>query len=139
MRYEVPQFIEVEQKVIGPFTWKQFVYLAGGAGALLITFLLLPFLLFVLLGVPVAALAVLLAFQKVNNRPFEILLEAAFNYMVKARFYLWNIEEARKYTIIGNDTKAVEKEEAPQELAPRKEGGISSLETKLMEAETGTI
>ena len=139
MRYEVPQFIEVEQKVIGPFTWKQFVYLAGGAGALLITFLLLPFLLFVLLGVPGAALAVLLAFQKVNNRPFEILLEAAFNYMVKARFYLWNIEEARKYTIVGSDTKVAQKEESPQETAPRQEGGIANLETKLMEAETGTI
>ena len=77
MRYEVPQFIEVEQKVIGPFTWRQFVYLAGGAGALLITFLTLPFLLFIIIGVPLAALAVLLAFQKVNNRPFELLLEAA--------------------------------------------------------------
>jgi len=32
MRFEVPQFIEVEDKIFGPFTWKQFIYLMGGEG-----------------------------------------------------------------------------------------------------------
>ncbi len=34
MRFEVPQFIDVEDKIFGPFTFKQFLYLAGGAGLL---------------------------------------------------------------------------------------------------------
>src|SRR3989344_2665997 len=32
MEYQVPQFIEVEDKIIGPLTLKQFIYLAGEAG-----------------------------------------------------------------------------------------------------------
>ena len=32
MRFQVPQFIEVEDKIFGPLTIKQFIYLLGGAG-----------------------------------------------------------------------------------------------------------
>ena len=32
MQFQVPQFIEIEDKIIGPFTVKQFIYLVGGAG-----------------------------------------------------------------------------------------------------------
>jgi len=35
MQFNVPQFIETEDKLIGPFTLKQFLYLAAG-GALLV-------------------------------------------------------------------------------------------------------
>jgi hypothetical protein len=38
MRYQVPQFIDVEDKVIGPLTIKQFIYLAGGAGMCFVIF-----------------------------------------------------------------------------------------------------
>lgn len=89
MRYEVPQFIEIEDKIIGPFTWKQFVYLAGGAGAAIIFYFTLPFVLFMLFGIPLAALAGFLAFHKINNRPFSIFLESAVRYLSGARLYLW--------------------------------------------------
>ena len=32
MQFQVPQFLDVEDKIIGPFTIKQFLYLAGGVG-----------------------------------------------------------------------------------------------------------
>ena len=32
MRFQVPQFIEIESKIFGPLTFKQFIYLAGGGG-----------------------------------------------------------------------------------------------------------
>ncbi|MFM2424198.1 MAG: hypothetical protein RLZZ70_589, partial [Candidatus Parcubacteria bacterium] len=30
MQFEVPQFIEIEDKIFGPLTWKQFLYVGGG-------------------------------------------------------------------------------------------------------------
>jgi hypothetical protein len=42
MHYQVPQFIEIEDKIFGPLTLKQFIYLAGGVGLCLIFFSLLP-------------------------------------------------------------------------------------------------
>ena len=96
MRFEVPQFIEVEDKIVGPFTWKQFVYLAGGAGAGIMLFILLPFYLFILTAGPVAALAAGLAFYPVNNRPFSVFLESVVRYAASARLYLWRKQEARE-------------------------------------------
>ena len=42
MRFQVPQFIEVEDKIFGPLTFKQFVYVTGGVGLAVILFLFLP-------------------------------------------------------------------------------------------------
>ena len=74
MRYQVPQFIEIEDKIIGPLTLKQFVYLAGGAGLSYLVYAVtnpyLPIFIVVALMLPVAAFGVALAFYKINNRPF---------------------------------------------------------------------
>ena len=62
MEYQVPQFIEVEDKIIGPLTLKQFIYLAGAAGLVVVFFAYLPFIVAVLLSLPVAGLGAALAF-----------------------------------------------------------------------------
>ena len=89
MRFEVPQFIEIEDKIFGPLTWKQFVYILGGAGALFMLYVTLPFVIFLLIGTPLAALTFGLAFYKVNNRPFSIVLESFVTYLAGGRLYLW--------------------------------------------------
>jgi hypothetical protein len=97
MRFEVPQFIEVEDKIVGPFTWRQFVYIAGGAGLLVtLWFVLDSFLIFLLVGLPIGALAGSLAFQKVNNRPFSIFLEALVTYLTRKKLYLWRKSEVQE-------------------------------------------
>ncbi len=93
MRFEVPQFIEVEDKIVGPLTWRQFIYLAGGVGILIIFYVTFPFFLFAMFGLPLGALAGFLAFHRVNNRPFSIFLESFVSYMRKGKLYLWQREE----------------------------------------------
>ncbi len=95
MRFEVPQFIEIEDKIVGPLTWRQFVYIAGGVGILVIMYLSLPFLFTIILGLPLGALAVSLAFHKINNRPFSMFLESSISYFSKNKLYLWRKEEAQ--------------------------------------------
>ena len=95
MRFEVPQFIEIEDKIVGPFTWKQFIYVAGGAGASFILYVLLPFFVFIIVAAPVIAFTAGLAFYKVNNRPLSILLEAMFQYASRSRLYLWKKQKDR--------------------------------------------
>lgn len=93
MRFEVPQFIEIEDKIFGPFTWRQFLYLGGGVGMGVVLFFTTPFIVFVLIGIPLAALAAALSFFPVNNRPFSYFLEAAFNYLIGQKLYLWRKKE----------------------------------------------
>ena len=89
MNFQVPQFIEVEDKIFGPLTFKQFVYLAGGGGAIFICYTFLPFYLSIWPMILVAGLALALAFYKINNRPFVHILEAAFHYLLAGKLYLW--------------------------------------------------
>lgn len=88
-RYQVPQFIEVEDKIFGPLTLKQFIYLAGGGGICLIFFTLLPLYLTFMLALPVVALSLGLAFYQVNGRPLIVALEHAVMYLLGNKLYLW--------------------------------------------------
>lgn len=90
MQFQVPQFIEVEDKIFGPLTLKQFIYLAGGVGVAIIFYVLIPIkFIAIMLGVPFIAFAVALAFYKINNKPFANVLEAAISYSLKSKLYIW--------------------------------------------------
>ncbi|MFA4890157.1 MAG: PrgI family protein [Candidatus Paceibacterota bacterium] len=89
MRFQVPQFIEIESKIFGPLTFKQFVYLIGGAGIIFILFALLPFWLMIIFAVPVGAFAFALAFYKMNNQPFIKTVENALKFFSSSRVYIW--------------------------------------------------
>ena len=95
MRYQVPQFIEVEDKIFGPLTARQFVYLAGGGGVALAAFSTLPFIVAAIVSMPFVGFGIALAFYKVNGQPFIKVLENAFTYTVGKKLYLWSSEYAR--------------------------------------------
>lgn len=94
-RYQVPQFIEVEDKIFGPLTFKQFVYLAGGAGLAYLLYRFMPLYIGIFLMLPILGLAVALAFYKINNRPFILMLESAFNYVMGHKLYIWKKEDKK--------------------------------------------
>ena len=75
MRYQVPQFIEVEDKIFGPFTFKQFIYIVGGGGMAFIFYKFLN----IFIAVPFIAASLgfgfALAFYKVNGKPFIDVVE----------------------------------------------------------------
>lgn len=89
MKFQVPQFINIEDTIFGPFTIKQFVYMVGGAGMTYIAWHFLPFLASLFIIVPVVTLALSLAFLKPNGKPFIFTLQAAVMYALSNRLYLW--------------------------------------------------
>ena len=93
MRFQVPQFIEVEDKIFGPLTFKQFIYVAGGAGICVILFIFLPKFLAIPISLPVALFSGALAFYKVNGKPFINIVEAFLKYTVTNKLYIWKKEE----------------------------------------------
>lgn len=89
MEHQVPQFIEVEDKIIGPLTLRQFIYLAGGGGLVVILLVYLPLYAALPLAAPIAAFSAALAFYKLNGKPFIEILEAGFQYLVGSKLFLW--------------------------------------------------
>ncbi|MBU1046330.1 PrgI family protein [Patescibacteria group bacterium] len=96
MQFQVPQFIEVEDKIFGPLTFKQFIYLAGGAGISFTLYVLLPSFISYILIAAVIGLSLALAFYTVNNKPFIGVLESAFKYWWSHKLYIWKKEPKKR-------------------------------------------
>lgn len=90
MQFKVPQFIDIEDKVFGPLTFKQFAYLAGGAGFGYLSFRFLPIFIAIFIGPLVVAFAAALAFLKFNDKPFISVVESFIRYYSRSRLYLWH-------------------------------------------------
>jgi type IV secretory pathway TrbD component len=77
MQFQVPQFIETEDKIVGPFTLRQFMYIgAGGLISAILYFMVQPWLWFLLTIIVIGA-AMAVAFIKVEGRSlFDVLLSA---------------------------------------------------------------
>lgn len=99
MQFQVPQFIEIEDKIFGPLTLKQFLYLGGGVGAGIVLFIYIPYkLIAVLLIIPIVAFSLALAFYKVNGKSFIDVVEAAFYFYLGEKLYLWKKAEKKPET-----------------------------------------
>lgn len=89
MRFQVPQFIDIEDKLFGPFTFKQFAYLAGGGGLIYILYKILPFWIAILPIIFVGTLTGLLTFYRINKKPFSYYLQAGINHYLSSKLYIW--------------------------------------------------
>jgi len=95
MNFQVPQFIEVEDKIFGPLSFKQFLYVAGGAGLgyIIYTFEIIPFFIRIIPVMLCAGFGLALAFYKVNDRPLINAVESGLKYAVGGKLYLWKKRE----------------------------------------------
>lgn len=96
MQFQVPQFTEIEDKIIGPFTLKQFIYLLIGGVIIFIVYKMFNLFVAILVGIPVAAASVALAFIKINNRPFIEVIRNVLGFLKKPDFYVWRKPVAKK-------------------------------------------
>jgi len=108
MRYQVPQFLDIEDKIVGPLTFKQIIYVAGGIGIVIISFILIkPWWIAILIAGPGVALFVALAFVRVNNKPFVFYLQSMVTYLARKKIYTW--KKDREHTVERVDPTPVEK------------------------------
>lgn len=93
MQFNVPQFIDVEDKIFGPLTFKQFVYIVGGLGMSAVAWWLLPTIFAVLVIGVVITFSLALAFWEVNKKPFLHTVRAFSGYITSARLYVWKRQD----------------------------------------------
>ncbi len=93
MQFNVPQFVEVEDKIFGPLTLKQFLMLLGGGLILLFAWFLFKLWFVVVLAIPIALFLVAVIFVKINGRPFMSFLAAWIRYLSNPRTYIWKRKE----------------------------------------------
>ncbi len=70
----MPQFIDVEDKIFGPITTRQFIILISGGLMIFIAFKLTDMALFIFLLAIIGGLTLVLAFVRINGQPFHYFL-----------------------------------------------------------------
>jgi len=99
--YKVPQDVEAEDKLLGPFSFRQFVYLAIAIGAAAIAFFLFRlFPLLVLIPLPITILFGALALPLRKDQPMETYLLALVRFYLKPKLRKWDPEGVISYVEI---------------------------------------
>jgi hypothetical protein len=128
MQFTVPQFIEQEDKIFGPFTFKQFLYMVGGAGGAYMWYALVPSPFSYPLILATGGLAGALAFYTHNDKPYILFLENAFYYLLRSKLYLWKHEASATTT---QDEEAQLTMVGPSTLPTLSESKLKSLSWNL--------
>jgi membrane protein implicated in regulation of membrane protease activity len=92
MQYSVPQFVNIEDRIVGPLTGKQVLYLLIGGATLLIFFSFFDFGFFIIFAIPIIILTLLFAFYKPKGQTVATYILIFFNYFTIPRAYIWRRE-----------------------------------------------
>lgn len=118
MMFSVPQFIDVEDKIAGPLTWRQLLWMIGMVITLLAIYTFIGGgVLFVVLALPIVLSASALAFYRPQGQSLLSLVGHGFFFFFRPKVAVWERPIVRQRVI-----KTVERTELPEESGPK---GIS--------------
>lgn len=120
MRFEVPQFINIEDKIFGPLTLKQAIYLVGGGALIYILTQVLPSFAALILAIPIAGFSAALAFYKPQGRPFIKMVEAWILYIASQKFYLWRQTDKLKKKVQNIERRTKKEEQKTKDISDEK-------------------
>ncbi len=106
-QFVVPQFIDVEDKIIGPITTRQFIIMLATLLIDFVAYKLATFIFFVLLLFIITGAGIIIAFAKINGQPFHYFLLNLFQTMRRPRLRVWFIP------LINSDIKESAKSAPP--------------------------
>lgn len=119
MQFAIPQFTDVEDKLIGPLTLKQFLsLLATGGVALLFWSLFGLSIIFFLFALPVVLLGIVITFAKFNGRSYFVYVMPFLSYSSSAKVMIYRREgvpvSLTRKSLESHDSKPVEREGASE-------------------------
>jgi hypothetical protein len=104
MRYQVPQFVDIEDKIIGPLTLKQFLIYVVTVMLLVPVYLASDMSLFITIAIPVLGLAALFAHFKLHGRSLFAVIGHASAFMLRGQLFVWRRVNGEKgLPIMGQD------------------------------------
>ncbi len=94
----VPQYVDVEDKIAGPFTWKSLGWMFAGGGMLVIAYTLFDRITFFIIAIPIILLTAAFAFYRPNGMSFIQFVGYGFNFLFRPKIYVWQREVEKKPT-----------------------------------------
>ena len=134
-QFVVPQFIDVEDKIIGPITVRQFIIILVGAGVAFIAYKLSDFALFITELIFILAITFGFAFIKINGRPVHYLLLNIFQTSKRPKLRIWN----KIFVAVVTDQKDKKKPAESLAVVPRKQVRATRLAELALIVDTGGV
>lgn len=133
MQFHFPQFIDIEDKIFGPLTFKQAIYVAGGVGGSYFIYRLFPSYTFISIPIIVGIIGLTwaLAFfpKEKLGKPFIEILQAGISFLLKEKLYIWKkIPKTPKKTEIEFTSS---KNAPPPQIPTVRQGTLSSISFSL--------
>lgn len=101
----VPQFIDVEDKIVGPLTWKQLGWMIGMGAVLLTLFSFVDTTLFIIAGIPVVLLFLVFAFYRPNGFPFTTFVFYTILFLFRPKIAVWKRTVEQQSPVVPKETK----------------------------------
>ncbi|MBP6889254.1 MAG: PrgI family protein [Candidatus Moranbacteria bacterium] len=89
MQSSVPQYIDVEDKIVGPFTWKHIGWLLGMCAVLLVMYTAFDFQLFLIAGGPTALTFLAFAFYRPSGMPMSKFVFHGIFFLFRPKVSVW--------------------------------------------------
>lgn len=135
-QFTVPQFIDVEDKVFGPITVRQFVIILFCGVLTAIAYRLLDLIMFIIVTLGIFGLGGVVAFLRVNGRPFHFFVLNLLQTITKPKLRLWNNRLGKTK----NDLRdVVEVPKAPPKTPRKPRYGASKLAEVSLVVDTGGV
>ncbi len=134
MQFKVPQNIDMADRIVGPLTLVQFLYLLLGGIIVYILFSIIAPVngtLFLVLAGPVALFTLALTFLRIQDQPFPKFVAAFFIFLVKPKLRVWHREGFDPELVITKDDKS------KKAATPHKNIKRSELERLVLAVDTG--
>ena len=132
MQYVVPQFIDIEPKIIGSITPRQFLILVVTGGAIFTAYKLSDFSLFIVEAVLILAIGGIAAFLKINGQPIHYFLLNISQTLKRPMLRIW-----RKDYVLVHELQLKEKRKVAPPLVLRKSLSIARLSNLSLLVDTG--
>jgi hypothetical protein len=91
-KFVVPQFIDNEDKILGPITVRQFLICLGATLLIFICYRILTFVPFIFATVIIAGVAGVFGFLKINGQPFHLFFVNVLQTVSRPPKRVWNKE-----------------------------------------------
>jgi len=89
VHYAVPQFIEIEDKIIGPLTMKQFLWLLVGGGVIFMLYFLLQFGVWIMVSLLIGGGFAGMAFIRIYGMPLIQFMTSFLRFSLMSQIFIW--------------------------------------------------
>lgn len=89
MLFNIPQFIDTEDKVVGPFTAKQIGWMIAASATLFMIYLFFGKTTTVIIALPILGIFGALGFYRPYGQPLTYAISSIFRFIVSPKMYVW--------------------------------------------------